>query len=46
MRATVAREEEFYFLFFPGSGNGSPRSIEEINSEAAKLLQAWEELPS
>src|SRR5258707_15645529 len=29
------------FLVFPGSGNGSPRSIEEINSEAAKLLQAW-----
>jgi hypothetical protein len=29
------------FLVFPGSGNGSPRPIEEINTEAAKLLQAW-----
>lgn len=29
------------FLVFPGSGNGSPRNIEEINSGAEKLLQAW-----
>jgi hypothetical protein len=29
------------FLVFPGSGNGRPRPIEEINSEAEKLLQAW-----
>jgi|SRR5579872_65083 len=29
------------FLVFPGSGNGRPRSIEEINSEGEKLLQAW-----
>ena len=29
------------FLVFPGSGNGRPRTIEEINSESEKLLQAW-----
>jgi hypothetical protein len=29
------------FLVFPGSGNGRPRPIEEINSEAEKLLEAW-----
>jgi hypothetical protein len=29
------------FLVFPGSGNGRPRPIEEINSEAEKLLLAW-----
>lgn len=29
------------FLVFPGSGNGRPRPIEEINSEAEALLQAW-----
>ena len=29
------------FLVFPGSGNGRPRPIEEINSETEKLLQAW-----
>lgn len=30
------------FLVFPGSGNGRPRTIDEINAEGAKLLQAWE----
>jgi hypothetical protein len=30
------------YLLFPGSGNGRPRTIEEINSEGQKLLQAWE----
>jgi hypothetical protein len=29
------------FLVFPGSGNGRPRTIEEINAESEKLLQAW-----
>ena len=29
------------FLVFPGSGNGRPRPIEEINAESEKLLQAW-----
>ena len=28
------------YLLFPGSGNGRPRTIEEINSEGQKLLQA------
>ena len=31
------------YLVFPGSGNGRPRSIEEINGEGQKLLQAWED---
>jgi hypothetical protein len=30
------------YLVFPGSGNGRPRTIEEINSEGQKLLQVWE----
>lgn len=30
------------FLVFPGSGNGRPRTVEEINAEGQKLLQAWE----
>jgi hypothetical protein len=30
------------YLVFPGSGNGRPRSIEEINAEGQKLLQEWE----
>jgi len=29
------------FLVFPGSGNGRPRTIEEINSETENLLQTW-----
>jgi hypothetical protein len=29
------------FLVFPGSGNGRPRPIEEINAESEKLLQSW-----
>jgi hypothetical protein len=29
------------FLVFPGSGNGRPRPIEEINAESEKLLQTW-----
>ena len=30
------------YLVFPGSGNGRPRTIEEINTEGQRLLQAWE----
>src|ERR1700692_3927704 len=30
------------YLVFPGSGNGSPRTIAEINSETENLLQTWE----
>jgi hypothetical protein len=30
------------YLVFPGSGNGRPRTIEEIVEEGQKLLQAWE----
>jgi hypothetical protein len=29
------------FLVFPGSGNGRPRPIEEIDAEGERLLQAW-----
>ena len=29
------------YLVFPGSGNGQPRSVEEIDSETAKLLEDW-----
>jgi hypothetical protein len=29
------------FLVFPGSGNGQPRTIAEINSETENLLQTW-----
>ncbi|MBZ5699673.1 MAG: glycoside hydrolase family 75 protein [Acidobacteriia bacterium] len=29
------------YLVFPGSGNGRPRPIEEINAETETLLQAW-----
>jgi hypothetical protein len=30
-----------FFLVFPGSGNGRPRSIEEINTETEKLFSTW-----
>ena len=29
------------YLVFPGSGNGGPRPIEEINAGAEKLFQVW-----
>ncbi len=29
------------YLVFPGSGNGQPRSVDEINSEAARLFKDW-----
>ena len=30
------------YLVFPGSGNGRPRTIEEIIAEGQKLVQDWE----
>ncbi len=30
------------YLVFPGSGNGRPRTIEEIEGESQRLLQEWE----
>lgn len=30
------------YLVFPGSGNGKPRPLEEINAEGEKLLYSWE----
>jgi hypothetical protein len=32
------------YIVFPGSGNGKPRSIEEINAKGGPLLQAYEGL--
>lgn len=29
------------YLVFPGSGNGKPRSLDEINQRAGSLLQDW-----
>ena len=29
------------YIVFPGSGNGRPRAIEEINAEGENLFQAW-----
>jgi len=29
------------YLIFPGSGDGWPKTIDQINAEADKLLQAW-----
>ena len=29
------------FVVFPGSGNGQPRTIDEINAETEKLVQDW-----
>ena len=29
------------YIIFPGSGNGSPRTVEEINSEAAAHVNLW-----
>jgi hypothetical protein len=31
------------YMVFPGSGNGRPRTNEEISAEGEKLLQAWED---
>ncbi len=30
------------YLVFPGSGNGSPRTLEEINAEGRRLIQEWD----
>jgi hypothetical protein len=30
------------YLVFPGSGNGRPRTVEEIDAEGQRLLLAWE----
>lgn len=30
------------YMVFPGSGNGRPRTIAEIDTEGRRLLQAWE----
>jgi hypothetical protein len=29
------------YIYFPGSGNGRPRTLEEIDAEAGKLFQSW-----
>ena len=35
------RRAGLFYLVFPGSGNGQPRTVEEINEEAEKAFQAW-----
>jgi Fungal chitosanase of glycosyl hydrolase group 75 len=35
------RRRGILYLIFPGSGSHQPRSIEEIDGEADRLLQAW-----
>jgi hypothetical protein len=30
------------YLVFPGSGNGSPRTLEEINAQGQRLIQEWD----
>jgi hypothetical protein len=30
------------YLVFPGSGNGKPRTVDDINAEGEKLLLSWE----
>ena len=29
------------YVVFPGSGNGRPRTLREINTETARLFKAW-----
>ncbi|OLY91822.1 chitosanase of glycosyl hydrolase group 75 [Cnuella takakiae] len=36
----VSRKDIFYIVF-PGSGNGKPRSFEEIKDEAERLFKEW-----
>ena len=33
------------YLVFPGSGNGQPRTADEINVESEKLLETWGGIP-
>lgn len=35
------RRGGIFYLVFPGSGNGQPRSVDEINSDAEKAFQEW-----
>lgn len=30
-----------FYLFFPGSGNGKPKTIAQINNQGAKLFKQW-----
>ena len=30
-----------FYLVFPGSGNGRPRSVDELNEAAGRALQDW-----
>jgi hypothetical protein len=30
-----------FYVFFPGSGNGKPKKIAQINNQGAKLFQEW-----
>jgi hypothetical protein len=36
-----APEGDFEYIGFPGSGNGKPRTVEEIKTEGLRLFTAW-----
>lgn len=38
-------QKGLFYVFFPGSGNGKPRTIAEINREGAKLFKQWGGIP-
>lgn len=38
-------KEGLFYVFFPGSGNGKPRTIAEINRSGARLLKQWGGIP-
>ncbi|PAX53290.1 glycosyltransferase [Brunnivagina elsteri] len=33
--------DEIFYVFFPGSGNGKPKTITQINNQGAKLFKKW-----
>lgn len=35
------RRAGLFYVVFPGSGNGQPRTVEEINTEAGKVFRDW-----
>ena len=40
-RSGGTHRDSVRYLLFCGSGNGAPRSVEEIDAEGARLLAAW-----
>ena len=35
------RRAGLFYVVFPGSGNGDPRTVEEIHTETEKVLRDW-----